>query len=63
MSETIAPNRGAMTIAQFCAWAGIGRTMTYQLIRYGNLNTVKVGRRRLILWSEAQRWLSSLPKS
>lgn len=61
-SDQRSPDRGAMTIAQFCAWSGIGRTLTYQLINYGHLNAVKVGRRRLILWSEAQRWLASLPK-
>lgn len=52
--------RGAMTIANFCHWAGIGRTMVYQEIGSGRLKTVKVGRRRLVIWSDAKAWLSNL---
>lgn len=38
--------------------AGIGRTMLYQLIKDGEIKTIKVGRRTLIPESELQRWLA-----
>jgi hypothetical protein len=60
MQETSEHEMGAMTIRHFCHWAGIGRTMAYKEIGCGRLKTVKVGRRRLVKWSDAQLWLNSL---
>lgn len=54
---------GAMTIDSFCRWADIGRTLTYKEIGAGRLKAVKVGNRRLIPYSEAERWLAALPRS
>lgn len=35
-----------MTIAEFCRWAGIGRTMAYKQMADGHLKSVKVEHRR-----------------
>jgi len=51
---------GAMTIKQFTASFGIGRTTVSKLIREGSLRSLKVGRRSLISKAEAARWLASL---
>ena len=55
------PARGALSVAQFCSWASIGRTIAYQEIAMGKLRARKVGRRTLIPFAEAQRWLDALP--
>ncbi|WP_210215018.1 hypothetical protein [Mesorhizobium sp. M4B.F.Ca.ET.089.01.1.1] len=49
-----------MTIDQFCHWASIGRTLAYQEINAGRLRSVKIGKRRLVLWSSAVTWLAAL---
>lgn len=48
-----------MTIKQFCVWSALGRTKVYEEISASRLRTLKVGRRRLIRWEEANRWLAS----
>jgi excisionase family DNA binding protein len=52
---------GAFTIAAFCAWAHVGRTLAYELINRGQLKAVKVGGKTLIPKTEARAWLASLP--
>jgi excisionase family DNA binding protein len=52
---------GAFTIAAFCGWANVGRTLTYELINRGQLKAVKVGGKTLIPKTEARAWLASLP--
>ena len=44
-------------ISRFCQLYGIGRTKTYELIDAGKLDTVKVGRKRLITEASARRAL------
>lgn len=46
-----------ITIKQFNDLYGIGRTRTYELINDGTIETVKVGRRRLIKNASAHRAL------
>ena len=48
-----------MSIKQFCDWSSIGRTKVYAEIATSKLRTLKVGKRRLIKFEEAQRWLDS----
>lgn len=48
-----------MSVQQFCEWSSIGRTKVYEEIASSRLKTLKVGRRRLIKYDEAQRWLDS----
>ena len=52
---------GAMTIFDFCKWAGIGRTAVYEEINRGRLKIRKCGRRTLVPTEEAVAWLNSLP--
>lgn len=58
-----ANGQGALSIQQFCKWAGIGRTLTYKEIECGKLRTKKVGRRTLITMDAARDWLAALPGS
>ncbi|WP_292168029.1 hypothetical protein [Mesorhizobium sp.] len=61
MSEHVhSAQLGAMTIDQFCRWASIGRTLVYREINAGRLGSVKIGKRRLVLWSSAVAWLAAL---
>ena len=48
----------AWQIEPACNRAGIGRTMMYQLIKAGEIKTIKVGRRTLVPESELQKWLA-----
>ena len=41
-----------------CNRAGIGRTTMYQLIKLGEIKTIKCGRRTLVPESELQKWLA-----
>jgi len=52
-------SNGAMTLKDFTKWAGIGYTKTYAEAKIGKLTLTKIGRRTLILRSEAERWLAS----
>ncbi len=53
-------DNGALTIPEFCDWARIGRSKTYEEIGAGRLEAVKVGKRTLIPVTAAHRWLESL---
>jgi excisionase family DNA binding protein len=44
-------------IKRFCHVYGVGRTKAYELINAGELDTVKVGRKRLITDASARRTL------
>lgn len=49
----------AYSISEFRqAAGGISRSGVYQLINSGHLQTVKVGRRRLIPYESAKEWLA-----
>jgi hypothetical protein len=52
---------GAMTIAEFCTWARIGRTMAYAEIKAGRLVLRKAGAKSLVTRDAAEAWLHSLP--
>lgn len=52
---------GAMTIREFLSWARIGRTKLYDEIKRGHLTPRKIGSKTLILRSDAEAWLRSLP--
>ncbi|MCF4124955.1 MULTISPECIES: helix-turn-helix domain-containing protein [Methylobacterium] len=52
---------GAMSIEDFCRWAGIGRSLAYKEIEAGRLRIKKVGRRTLITMDAARAWLANLP--
>ena len=54
-------NKGLLSINEFCEFANIGRTYTYQLINEGKIKAVKLGNKTLISKIEMDNWLESLP--
>lgn len=44
-------------ISRFCDLYGVGRTKAYELINAGEIATVKIGRKRLIVDASARRAL------
>ena len=59
MHQDHAPN--AMTIAQFCAWAGISRSKVYNEIAAGRLTARKIGVKTIIARDDANTWFANLP--
>ena len=55
------PQSEALSIAQACAAAGIGRTKIYEAITNGSLKARKWGKRTLILRDDLREFLASLP--
>lgn len=52
---------GALPLKRFCAWANISAPTAYKEINEGRLELRKIGKKSIILKSEADRWLNSLP--
>lgn len=63
MRMSVTPQFSAefLSVQNFCAWSGLGRTKVYDLITTGHLNPLKCGRRTLIPMAEAIRWRDALP--
>jgi excisionase family DNA binding protein len=53
--------RGAMSVSDFCSWAGISRTHFYRLVHSGQIKARKIGAKTVVTQPDAQAWLSSLP--
>jgi excisionase family DNA binding protein len=53
----------ALSIPEFCAAVGIGRSRTYEEIKAGRLRVLKCGRRTLISRDAVTAWLSGLSAS
>lgn len=53
--------RGALSIPDFCSWAGIGRTKAYEEMIAGRLRAKKVEKRTLNRVDDAKAWLAKLP--
>jgi hypothetical protein len=51
----------AMSVREFCASYGLGRTSVYWEIRSGRLRARKAGKRTIITTDDAEDWLSRLP--
>jgi hypothetical protein len=60
---TTALARRARTVKQFCADYSVGKTLTYAEIKAGRLRAVKVGFRTLILDTDSEAWVRSLPEA
>lgn len=65
MNKTSAPTSGARSITPFTisvkdalAMLGIGRTRFYELVAAGEIQTIKLGRRRLVQIASLQRLAS-----
>lgn len=52
---------GAMTVDEFCRWARTGKTKAYAEAKSGRLILRKIGSKTVILRSDAEAWLRSLP--
>jgi excisionase family DNA binding protein len=61
MAEILELRREGLSVAEACAIAGIGRTKIYEAISDGRLVARKLGKRRLILRDDLQKFLSELP--
>jgi excisionase family DNA binding protein len=51
----------ALTVAEACAAARIGRTTLYEAIKRGDLVAAKYGRKTLIRVDDLRKWLARLP--
>jgi hypothetical protein len=51
----------AMSLLQFCARYGPGRTKAYEELKSGRLRGRKVGKRTIIAEEDAEDWLRCLP--
>lgn len=58
MSTTV--TRTLLSIPDFMASTGLGRSKTYQLIGEGEIETVKIGRRRMIPAQALDAWIANL---
>jgi excisionase family DNA binding protein len=58
-SPTLEPE--GLSISQACAIAGIGRSKLYEAIKDRRLVARKIGARTIILRSDLQQFLASLP--
>lgn len=54
--------KNAYTIAEFCRWNSVGKTMAYEEIKSRRLEAIKVRRRTLITAAAEQAWLATLPR-
>ncbi len=59
MTDNIEPL--ADTVAVAAARMGISRSFFYVLVRSGDIETKKVGRRTIVARTEQARWLAALP--
>lgn len=53
----------AFTIQEFCEWARCGRSTFYKEKEEGRLKTRKLGKKVVILKSDAEAWLNALPEA
>jgi len=60
-APSVAAIGGAMTVSDFCRWASIGRTKMYAEVNAGRITPRKIGTKTVILRSDAEAWLRSLP--
>jgi excisionase family DNA binding protein len=51
----------ALSISEFSARYGVGRTTTYEEIKSGRLRARKIGKRTIISVDDAEDWLLHLP--
>ena len=61
MQPQTTSDRAAFSIAEVIARTGRGRDTVYGLIRDGQLVARKVGRRTLVVNSDLEKFLTSLP--
>jgi hypothetical protein len=52
----------AVTIPHAMRLSGVGRSLLYERIKSGELETVKVGKRKLVLFASLERLLTPKPR-
>ncbi|ACU50159.1 phage excisionase [Brucella microti CCM 4915] len=62
-NENTGSQKVAFTVNEFCEIYGISRSLTYTELRAGRLTARKIGRRTIILKTDADAWLGSLPSA
>ena len=58
--DMTANTRGAMTVREFLEWSRISRSTFYKEVKEGRIPLKKVGKRSLVLMSDAEAWLEGL---
>lgn len=53
----------AYSVSDVVEMVGIGRTKFYELVKSGQIKTRKVGNRTIVLATDLEAWLSTLPSS
>lgn len=59
--ESTEVRKGARTVIEFAAWAGLNRTRVFEEIKAGRLEARKCGRATLITHEAGEEFLRSLP--
>src|SRR6187549_3004471 len=55
-------DRAALSVKEFCTWAGVSRSTLYNMIDAHEIRVRKVGNRTVVLCSDALAWLEALPE-
>jgi len=58
--DSVAMTPLLLTVEQAAVLLGLGRTTTYEIVMRGQLQSVKVGRRRLVVRDDIQRYIDEL---
>jgi excisionase family DNA binding protein len=58
-SEGERPPKLAYSIVEFAGATGLSRSLIYEAIKLGELQSVKIRARRLILFDDGHKWLRS----
>ena len=53
--------KGARSSAEFCEWAGIGKTMFWAEVKAGRLKIRYANSKVLVTDEDGREWLASLP--
>jgi excisionase family DNA binding protein len=53
--------QSAIPVPEACERIGVSRSKFYELLNRREIESVKVGRRRLVRVADLERWLASLP--
>ena len=61
MNNSLDIRREGLSVVEACSIAGIGRTKIYHAITTGALRARKLGKRTIILRSDLNEFLTSLP--
>lgn len=51
----------ALSVTDFCARYGIGRSRFYEELNAGRIKAKKLGKKTLVPVAEAENWLKNLP--